>query len=132
MVQKSMAYLFFIALFFTSPAFAEFGFDDGIRKPQSMVVAGNSIIDKGLEDAIKEVEDSSIDVVKDSIKDTSKDLTTLPVIPDKKEKPIKRVKKVYKKTSTMKVKRSIADDRIDDSYVQGLIKKHFSSSSPIE
>jgi len=124
-----MKYLFLLALFITTPAYAEFGFDDGIRKPQSVVVAGDSVIGDMPDNKTMPVEpDTSVGGL---VPPADQDIDPFSA-PPTVQKPTQPKKTVVKKISPVKIKRSIADDRIDDSYVQDLVKQKFDFSNPIE
>lgn len=138
-----MKYLFLFALFITTPAYAEFGFDDGVRKPQSYVVAGDSVIDKEALDSIKDdLSNTDDDFIGEPISIEDDLPVGGPILPEEPidpftappvvEKPTKKVRKVVKRPSAVKIQRSIADDRIDDTYVQELVKDNFNFSSAIE
>jgi hypothetical protein len=119
-----MHYLILIALFISTSAHAEFGFDDGIRKPQSMMVAGNSVIDDEVDNYKEEIiyEDSGEDGMEPITDQIEKPI--MPIEPTSPSAPV-ATRKVFKKITPVKSQRSIADDRIDDSYVQELIKNNF-------
>jgi hypothetical protein len=136
-LNKSMHYLFLVALLISIPAHAEFGFDNGIRKPQSMMVAGNSVIDSSEEYIIEDSNDPNSGY-NDGYKTDSKKnaIGMMPPITDEVIEPIMPIeptspsapiatRKVFKKITPVKSQRSIADERIDDSYVQELIKNNF-------
>lgn len=98
-----------------------------------MVVAGNSVIDDSGDTP------ATAQVVKDDAEKMMKPGTTPPVIEDinpftpaPEVQTPQNVKKVVKKIPVVKVKRSIADDRIDDGYVQQMIKKNLDYTNPIE
>ncbi len=117
-----MPYLFLVALFISIPAQAEFGFDDGVRKPQSMMVAGNSVIDDEIDDGEIIYEDSG-----ESVMEPITDEVIEPIMPIEPTSPSAPVatRKVLKKITPVKSQRSISDDRIDDGYVQELLKNNF-------
>jgi len=126
-----MKYLFLLfTLILTSPAMAEFNFDDGVRKPNSMLVAGDSVIDDTDEPdvAVSDDADDFTDPEKTAPAMVDVDAFATPPIAT----PRPNVKRVVKTTTDVKIQRSIADDRIDDSYVQGLLKRRNSFTSPIE
>lgn len=110
------------------PAYAQVKIDDGIRKPSSIVVSGNSVIDdKSVDDDIKIPETLSAEEQKLLENGTESVTATPPVLPEtpsvpKVEEPKKNVKRVIKPYQELKVRRSIADDRIDDGYVQEMLK----------
>lgn len=124
-----MPYLFLIALLFSTPAHAEFGFDDGIRKPQSMMVAGNSVIDDEYQDDGEDIiiedynSEDDVEPITDQIQNP-----IMPIEPTSPSAPV-ATRKVLKKIPRVKAQRSIADERIDDSYVQELIKNNFNFQS---
>ena len=108
---------------------AKFGFDDGIRKPQSVVVAGESVIDDMPDNKPISIEpDTSIGGF---VPPADQDIDPFGA-PPTVQKPTQPKKTVVKKVTPVKIQRSIADDRIDDSYVQDLVKQKFDFSNPIE
>ena len=121
-----MKYLFLLAFFITTPTYAEFGFDDGIRKPQSVVVAGDSVIDD-----MPDTKTENDTVIGESIPPSGDDIDPFSASPTV-QKPTQPKKAVVKRLTPVKIQRSIADDRIDDSYVQDLVKQKFDFSNPIE
>lgn len=136
-----MKYLLFPLLLLATPAHAEFGFDNGIRKPQSVVVSGNSVIDKSEEEILDDLEDETLEAdvqipLDPEFPKGGPDMPKDPIDPFSKApevtKPKAVTKKVVKTHSPIQVQRTIADDRIDDFYVQGLIKQNFSITNPIE
>lgn len=135
---------------------AQLSIDNGVRAPRAMMVSGNSVIDdKGKKETDKNSakEDRNDDDNEDDDNDDlpvaeliSDDVDTLgdsdgvsaPIAPidpfvaapDPITKP--NIKQELKKIPTVKVKRSIADDRIDDGYVQGLIKNNSTFTPDID
>lgn len=132
-----MKYLFLCALLLSIPAHAEFGFDNGIRKPQSLVVSGDSVIDDNDDTAEKEEQIDTTQIpVEDEFPIGGPDLPQKPIdpftTPPTVTPPKTVIKKVVKPSTPIQAQRAINDDRIDDSYVQGLINKNFSVTTPIE
>ena len=134
---------FFILIVFTMflsvPAFAQISSDLGIRAPQHMTIAsGDDMM----------AEDIALDIaVEPDDPDFDSSGTTTPgampangkidpfdpvAIPTPRPEPRQNVKQVLKKIPSVQVQRSIADDRIDDGYVQGLIRDSFDFNNPIE
>lgn len=136
-----MHYLILFLFFFTFPAHAEFGFGGGISKPNHMVVAGSSVIDdddtvvkdyyeyeEGEEGYDKKPNDDGLSIADDYE-------TTMPIEPTQPIAPIPpkiNTKKVLKKIPLAKTQRSINDDRIDDSYVQKLIRDNLNFTRKID
>ena len=133
-----MKYLFFIALLLTTPAHAEITFGtQEAQKPQAMMVAGDSVID----DEEKTIDSSSelVEEVRDDAHDLMKAEKTAPPIQDidpfqpaPEPQTPQNVKRVLKRVPAAKVERSIADERIDDAYVQQMIRKNLDFTDPIE
>ncbi|GEM_PF-2060241 len=136
--MRAMKYLLLAtALMFTLPAHAQtaFGGSD-INKPKGMVVAGSSVIDKNssASSSAKNVQE-----VRDDAHSMMKPEKTAPATPEidpfspapQVDKP-ENVKRVLKKVPAAKIQRSIADDRIDDTYVQRMMKKNLDFTGPIE
>ncbi len=118
---------------------AEFGFDEGIRKPQTMVVSGNSVIDD--ENTMVDDEIVNPDINKDDAKAISDAETSAPAMPDVNpfqpapltpEEQKQKIKRVVKKIPTTTIPRSFADDRIDDSYVQEMVRDSFNYTPEID
>ena len=122
-----MHYLILFLLFFTFPAKAEFAFSSEPSKAKHMVVAGNSVIDD------KNVEEKEEFKITDDLTDADK--TIIPSEPKKPvapTQPTATTRKVLKKIPLAKAERSISDDRIDDSYVQKLIRDNFNFTHKID
>ena len=136
-----MNYFLLITLVLISTqAHAEFGFGQTTEKPQTMMVAGGSVIE---EDNINtdQTDKTKVLEINDDAHSMMKPEKTPPPTPEinafapPPETPVeqkKNIKRVLKKIPAAKVERSIADDRIDDGYVQQLMKKNFDYSGPIE
>ncbi len=115
--------------------------DNGIRKPQSMQVAQRDIDDEEPEDPDFESLPMDTPVMPSMVSKPSDDIA-LPTVPTEPIDPFapapapvvqqQRAKQVLKKIPNVKIKRSIADDRIDDSYVQEMIKNNFNFTNTIE
>ena len=134
-----MKYLFLSALLFAFPAHAQmegFGGSD-ISSPRGMMVSGGSVVDDNSSN--REDTSSRVEEVRDDANDMMDPKKTAPATPDidpfqpapEVERP-ENVKRVLKRIPAAKIERSIADDRIDDGYVQQLMKKNFDYSGPIE
>lgn len=132
-----MKYLILLLLILPVTAQAQImSSDNGIRKPQVMTVAQNDFSEPEDPDFDTEpMDDMMIPVESDGG-------IGGPVAPNEPINPFtpapepviqqQRAKQVLKKTPTVKVERSIADDRIDDSYVQEMIKNNFNFTNTIE
>lgn len=131
-----MHYIVLILAFITTPAMAQIMVDDGIRTPKSMVVGGSSVIDDGpvtnelpqagaepagLTDEDKELLRNEME----GVKVIAPILPESPSAPAEPTQPKPNVKRVVKPYEQMKIRRSIADDRIDDSYVQEMVKDNY-------
>jgi hypothetical protein len=127
-----MKYLVLIILIFSLPAQAQMmSSDSGIREPQSMRVSSNNM---------PEPEDPDFD--SEPMNDPVTNTADIPVMPTEPIDPFtpapepvvrqQTSKQVLKKIPSVKVQRSIADDRIDDSYVQEMIKNNFNFTNTIE
>ena len=124
-----MHYLVLILMVLSMPAMAQVKIDSGIRLPQNMVVSGNSVIDdKSVDDDI-EIPETLTEEEQKLLENGTEGITAdLPPNPDNiaaptpPTVPAPKVKQVIKPYQQMKVQRSIADDRIDDSYVQEMLK----------
>lgn len=126
-----MHYLVLFLTLLTVPAMAQVKIDDGVRSPQSMVVSGNSVIDDESVDDDIEIPESLSEEEQELLSDGTGDLTVdFPVEPSTPATPVNpaipapNVKQVVKPYQNLKVRRAIADDRIDDSYVQEMIKNN--------
>jgi len=123
----SMAYLFLFVVFFSFPVLADFEYRKDMIYAQEMVTSGNSVIDDNQSDDNGDKAEAtpspaiSADIVADE--------APTPPTPPKTEIP---TKKVVKKIPAVKIERSYRDERIDDSYVQDLIKQRFNFNNPIE
>jgi hypothetical protein len=119
-----MKYLILILIFASTTAHAQFQFNSGISKPQSMVVAGDSVIDSDGSTTTEE----AIETSGDFADDTDMIEPIKPIAPTSPSAPV-TTKKILKKIAPVKSQRSITDERIDDSYVQDLIKQNFNFTS---
>lgn len=127
-----MHYIVFILALMAWPASAEvFKIDDGVRLPKNMVVSGGSVIDDETVDDDIEIPDTISDEEQKKLESGTGEITiqapgqpttTVPTPLIEPQEPPKKVKQVIKPYQPLKVRRSIADDRIDDSYVQEMIK----------
>jgi hypothetical protein len=131
-----MKYLIIFIFIFSTPAYAQISVDNGIRNPKAMMVSGDSVIDENTSDNSDSLdEQSEIDLsildgiteedrklIEDGREDSKIPAPILPESPSYPEEPKKNVRQVIKPVQQMKIRRSIADDRIDDSYVQEMIK----------
>lgn len=114
--------------------------DDGIRSARSVVVGGNSVIDDSSVDDDLEADfknsTSMIDEESRKLQESGVDAAMAPsaILPENPVMPIepyspsapkKNVKRVVKPYEQMKIRRSIQDDRIDDSYVQEMVKDNY-------
>jgi hypothetical protein len=115
-----MIYLFIASLFMSSPVMADFYYREDVSYAQEMMVPGESVIDGEMTDlSDKEFDDLDLENDVDmSLSDKAKSLTIEPQRPQV-------TKKVLKQIPMLEVKRSIADDRIEDGYVQDMIKQNF-------
>jgi len=112
--------------------------DSGIRKPQAMQVAQRDMTEP--EDPDFDTDPMDMDMYMDMT--DAADPSAIPVVPTEPIDPFspapvppvtqQQTKQVLKKIPNVKVQRSIADDRIDDSYVQEMIKNNFNFSNTIE
>lgn len=124
-----MHYLVLILMVLSMPAMAQVKIDDGIRLPKNMVVSGNSVIDdKTVDDDIEipetltEEEQKLLENGTEGIVAGTPPMPDVPTVPAIPVTPAPKVKQVIKPYQELKVRRSIADDRIDDSYVQEMLK----------
>jgi hypothetical protein len=127
-----MHYLILFLLFFSTSAAAQFKIDDGIREPQSMVVSGDSVIDDESVDDDIEIPAELSEEEQKLLEDGTGDITVgkpinpetipAPTPPVNPAVPAPNVKQVVKPYQQLKVRRAIADDRIDDAYVQEMLK----------
>ena len=128
-LNNAMKYIILFLLLFATPVMAQIMVDDGIRSPKNMMVSGESVIDDGpIEDQVvgEEVMDSMSEENKETFKDGMEDVKMIaPIPPTSPSAPKPKVKQVIKPTNEMKIRRSIADDRIDDGYVQEMVKDNF-------
>ena len=120
--------MFIVTLFISSPAMADFAYSQTSSYAQEMLRPGDTIIDD--EDDIVISDDVGEDFgIAEPISDQASDIVapTKPIDPFAPAPPVtqKAKKKILKKIPRLDVKRSIADDRIDDGYVQELIKQKF-------
>lgn len=88
-----------------------------------MVVAGDSVIDGEGEEQTEIIVETS-----DDFMDAPDIEPVKPIAPTSPSAPAV-TKKVLKKITPVESQRSINDDRIDDSYVQELIKQNFNFTS---
>jgi len=104
--------------------------DNGIRSPQSIQVAQSDIGEPADPDFDSAPMDAPIT-----------DRVNLPVVPTQPINPFtpapepitrQNTKQVLKKMPRITAQRSIADERIDDAYVQELIKNNFNFTNAIE
>ena len=132
-----MKYIFLCAVFFATPALAQIKIDDGIREPQQMMASGKSVIDdedkgdnKGADElnlpsTLTEEEKQQLDDGLEDVKIIPPITPESPSYPAEPTVPKKKVKQVIKPITEVKVRRSIADDRIDDGYVQEMVKDNY-------
>lgn len=124
-----MIYLFIASLFMSSPVMADFYYREDVSYAQEMMVPGESVIDGEMTDlSDKEFDDLDLENDVDmSLSDKAKSLTIAPNEPTRPVEPQRPqvTKKVLKQIPMLEVKRSIADDRIEDGYVQDMIKQNF-------
>ena len=132
-----MPYIALLILLLSSPAFAQIAIDDGIRKPSSMVVSGSSVIDDEDSPIGENDDDNTLsDEEEELLSQTGTEgvAAKLPSVPEQPSTmppvvPVpaqpKNVKRVVKPQQELKVRRSIADDRIDDSYVQDMVRDNY-------
>ena len=106
-----------------SPAYAQFAIDSGVRAPKSVVVPGNSVIDNAPNDNYG---GSIGPAVPAGVADTDSEPLPGTQFVDQP------VKQVLKQHNAIKVERAINDPRIDDGYVQGLVKDSLLFGEPIE
>ena len=134
-----MKYAFILAAFtlFIPVATAQLQVDDGIRNPQAMMVSGDSVIDDDEDETDEEddfddvnqdinvpdnLSEEDREMLEDGLEDSRIPAPILPESPSYPQEPKKNVKRVVKPVQQMKIRRSIADDRIDDNYVQEMVK----------
>lgn len=139
--------LLMIALLLSAtPAYAQMGgikVDDGIRSAQSMVISGDSVIDDETvdDDLAADFENSVIipdeepmeeDLPGDSEPASAAVVPTIlpenpvePISPFSPSAPKEVRKRVVKPYEQMKIRRSIMDERIDDHYVQEMVKDNY-------
>lgn len=113
--------------------------DDGIRNARSVVVGGNSVIDSvEVESGADADFRTSIPIPEEGrVKTPDADIESvtapsvmlpenpvMPIEPYSPSAPKKNVKRVVKPYEQMKIRRSIQDDRIDDYYVQEMVKEN--------
>lgn len=137
-----MKYVIALLLFFSTPAYAQLNFggmSESIQGPRGMMVQGSSVIDDDPEDSRNNSDDSAVQETRDdamSMMDKDKPAPAMqkidPFQPAPQPQTKQNVKRVLKKMPATKVERSIADDRIDDSYVQQMIKNNLDFTGPIE
>jgi hypothetical protein len=122
-----MKFIVLIALFIATPATAQIRVDDGIRSPQSMMVSGESVIDDGpIDDQIVQgIDEENSEEFQEQMKDVEIIAPIEPTSPSAPAIKQPKVKQVIKPMSEMKIRRSIADDRIDDGYVQEMVKDNY-------
>ena len=124
-----MKYIVLFAFFLTTPALAQIMVDDGIRSPKNMMVSGDTVIDDGpIEDQVVggDVVETMSEEDQETFKDEMEDANIIaPIAPTSPSAPKPKVKQVVKPTTEMKIRRSIADDRIDDGYVQEMVRDNF-------
>ena len=149
--------LFILAVLFPTLAHSQIQVDEGIRKPKTMMVSGSSVIDK--EETSTTTSNTTSEPTENAIMpnrnanaeqqylirngDDAEEIA----IPEKAAPPQPPVnpftpapetpkkttyKRELKKMPTAQVERSIADDRIDDGYVQQLMKNNFSLTPDID
>lgn len=124
-----MHYIVLLLTLLSFPAMAQLKIDDGIRSPQNMVVSGSSVIDDDdatedtieIPDSLSEEEQKMLEGGTDDFV-VGSDMVVEPNFPTKPTVKRPNVKQVVRPHQPVKIRRAIADDRIDDSYVQGLIK----------
>lgn len=137
-----MKYLFLSALLFAFPAHAQMDFGGtDISKPRAMMVAGGSVVDDENSNNSRKKSTSTprVEEVRDDANSMMDPKKTAPAMPDidpfqpapTVERP-ENVKRVLKRIPAAKIERSIADDRIDDGYVQQMMKKNLDFTGPIE
>lgn len=134
-----------LALAFTLYGYAETNaqgmqIDDGIRNAQSMVVSGDSVIDDETVDDDIEADFADSDPIPDEestiMSETGAEGISVPtaILPENPVEPMsplspsapKQVRKrVVKPYEQMKIRRSIRDERIDDYYVQEMVKDNY-------
>lgn len=119
-----MAYLFLFVVLFSFPALADFEYRTEATYAQEMVTSENSVIDSEESETESMMEPMPVDKPDIGIPDI--------VLPPETPVAPRPTKQVVKKVPTVNIKRSYQDDRIDDSYVQDLIKQKFNFNSPIE
>jgi hypothetical protein len=125
--------LTFSLFFFSGYAHAQMSFNqDDMSGPSGIVVSGDSIIDRDEppQSAIQTPRDDA-----DSFMDPEKTAPAMPEADPFKPSPMtqaQQTKRVLKKMPAAKIERTIADDRIDDDYVQKMIRDNLDYSGPIE
>jgi hypothetical protein len=124
-----------VFIFMATPALAQISSDRGISEPQYM--APTSSDDRRSNAGKMEPEDPDFESTKIPIASSTPangeiDPFDPVIMPTPRPEPRQNVRQVLKKVPSVQVERSIADDRIDDGYVQGLIKQNFDFNNPIE
>jgi|GEM_PF-4339301 len=110
---------------------AQIRVDDGIRSPRSVVIGGSSVIDNEMHEMIggdfgqPSILSAPVDpsIIAPSI--TLPENSIMPIDPSPPSEPRKGVKRVVKPHDQIKIRRSIQDERIDDYYVQELVKDNY-------
>lgn len=127
-----MKYIPFIFAFMASPAFAQIpfgGVDDGIQAPRAMMVQGSSVIDETTE-TVENDDDATDFSNPDTPAPAMEDIDAFEPAPAV-QKP-QNIRRVVKQIPAVRAQRSITDDRIDDGYVQQMIKDNLDFTGPIE
>jgi len=132
-------FILILLLIFSLPAHAQLNFDRGVSSPKIMSPdSGNG--QKNIQAEMPMIEPEDPDFTSDEVIDDNamapavREIDPFAPVPVETPRPEPRenVKQILKKVPAVQVERSIADDRIDDGYVQGLIKNRFDYNNPID
>lgn len=140
-MPKIFVFAFLLSFIAVSAAQAQgLQVDDGIRNARSVIISGNSVIDDETVDDDLEADFKNSNPITDEetkmLQGTGIDSAVapsvmlpenpvMPIEPYSPSAPKKNVKRVVKPYEQMKIRRSIQDERIDDYYVQEMVKDNY-------